>query len=71
MSDREIGELAANQHAMKDQIGELKEIVEEMRKQQELIFRKFSSGRGFVVGLMFASGGIGAAVASVFNKIAN
>lgn len=69
ISDREFGELIATQKATAAQVRKLEKVVINLHKQQEELFRKMSSGRGFIMGLMIASGGAGAAVASIFSKI--
>ena len=69
MDERETGRFIANQEAMGKQICKLEKTVADLHKQQEELFRKMSSGRGFILGLSIASGATGAGVASLFAKL--
>ena len=69
MNERETGEFIARQEAMAKQICKLEKVVVDLHKQQEELFRKMSSGRGFILGLSIASGTVGAGVASLFAKL--
>jgi hypothetical protein len=68
-TDVSIGKLIATQEALSEQIGKLELSVATLRGQQEKLFRKLSMGKGFVVGLTVASGGIGAIITTVISKL--
>lgn len=68
MTEREAGEFIATQEAMAEQIKDLKISVAAVHKQQQIIINKLSAGRGFIVGLLIASGGIGATAATALSK---
>ncbi len=70
MTERETGEFIAVQKSMEKKLTELEEAVTEMRDQQTVLFQKLSVGKGFVTGMIVASGGAGATVASIITKMA-
>ncbi|MGD9156912.1 MAG: hypothetical protein PVG39_00770 [Desulfobacteraceae bacterium] len=69
MSDKDIGHLMGQQEALEKEIANLRSDIKTLFQQQECILRKLSGGKGFLLGILVMSGGVGAAVASLFAKI--